>query len=190
MKQFRLPRPSQDRYKWTLCYPGAKYGRACEELYFNGSAFSLEQTLPDYFSGAVLLRSSPAFPDSYGGELRFQTLFNVIVIWMALFIGLSKGLKSYGKVAVLFGVLPVAGYAVFCTKVLGMWPAGQFQRWFYGADWARLAAAAGARSWICASREAFFTWAFLGAVILQLASHNRFRDEGTRMEKTILKQAL
>ena len=48
----------------------------------------------------------------------FQTLFNVVVIWMAIFIGLSKGLKSYGKVSLIFGVVPIVGLVVFCTKVL------------------------------------------------------------------------
>ena len=52
----------------------------------------LEETVPDYFSGTVLLRTSPWYPDSFTGELRFQTLFNIVVIWMAVFIGLSKGI--------------------------------------------------------------------------------------------------
>ena len=47
--------------------------------------------MPDYFAGTVLLRSSPRYPQSFTGELRFQTLFNIVVIWMAVFIGLSKG---------------------------------------------------------------------------------------------------
>ena len=47
----------------------------------------------------------------------FQTLFNIVVIWMAIFIGLSKGLKSYGKVSLIFGVVPIVGLVVFCTKV-------------------------------------------------------------------------
>jgi len=71
----------------------------------------------DYFSGGVLLRSDPtggagspglaraaggASADSgpelyHAGELRFQSLFNMIVVWMAVFIGLSKGERwSYG----------------------------------------------------------------------------------------------
>ena len=44
-------------------------------------------------------------------------MFNIVVIWMAIFIGLSKGLKSYGKVSLIFGVVPIVGLVVFCTKV-------------------------------------------------------------------------
>ncbi len=103
------------------------------------SAWSgLEQSVPDYFSGVVLLRSSPTYPENFTGELRFQTLFNIVVIWMAVFIGLSKGLKSYGKVSFLFGVLPVVGFVVFATKVLGLLPFDVFVNWFCQADWAGL----------------------------------------------------
>ena len=52
---------------------------------------NLEENVPDYFAGTVLLRTSPRYPQSFTGELRFQTLFNIVVIWMAVFIGLSKG---------------------------------------------------------------------------------------------------
>ena len=103
----------------------------------NSTSWSgLQQSIPDYFSGVVLLRSTPTYPEDFTGELRFQTLFNIVVIWMAIFIGLSKGLKSYGKVSFLFGVLPVVGFVVFSTKVLGLLPFEVFVSWFYNSDWA------------------------------------------------------
>lgn len=36
------------------------------------------------------------------------------------------------------------------------------------------------QSWLCAAREVFFTWVFLGTVMLQLASHNRFHHNLAR----------
>jgi hypothetical protein len=33
---------------------------------------------------------------------------------------------------------------------------------------------------VCAAREVFFTWIFLGSVFTQLASHNRFRHNLVR----------
>ena len=36
------------------------------------------------------MRSAPTYPHSFTA-LRFQTLFNIVVIWMAVFIALSKG---------------------------------------------------------------------------------------------------
>ena len=178
--------------------------RGCEQQFYNGTGPSLPQTIPDYFSGVVLLRSSPNYPETFSGELRFQTLFNVLVIWMALFIGLSKGLKSYGKVSFLFGILPVVGFIVFCTKVVGLLPAEAFTTWFYrystwfltsnslkfkfptfpfplsSSDWSSFTYSGSIRSWVSAGRECFFTWVFLGAVISQLSSHNRFRHRVIR----------
>ena len=71
------------------------YSRRCDLTANNESEHSyynyLEKNIPDYLAGTVLLRSSPRYPQSFTGELRFQTLFNIVVIWMAVFIGLSKG---------------------------------------------------------------------------------------------------
>jgi hypothetical protein len=69
---------------------------------FHSPTWKLEETIPDYFSGIVLMRSAPTYPHSFTA-LRFQTLFNIVVIWMAVFIALSKGdnlLKLYNSVAV------------------------------------------------------------------------------------------
>ena len=32
------------------------------------------------------------------------------------------------------------------------------------------------QAWVCAARECFFTWGLLGATMLQMASHNRFKQ--------------
>ena len=72
------------------------FRRICESDFniSNGSYnWKLEESIPDYFSGIVLMRSAPTYPNSFTA-LRFQTLFNVVVIWMAVFIALSKGKLS------------------------------------------------------------------------------------------------
>ena len=70
------------------------FSRICESDFniSNGSYshWKLEESIPDYFSGIVLMRSAPTYPNTFTA-LRFQTLFNVVVIWMAVFIALSKG---------------------------------------------------------------------------------------------------
>ena len=75
------------------------FSRICESDFniSNGSYshWKLEESIPDYFSGIVLMRSAPTYPNTFTA-LRFQTLFNVVVIWMAVFIALSKG-KQDGK---------------------------------------------------------------------------------------------
>jgi len=74
------------------------FSRNCDfnHTFTNSSPFNsyhqwkLEETIPDYFSGVVLMRSAPTYPHSFTA-LRFQTLFNMVVIWMPVFIALSKG---------------------------------------------------------------------------------------------------
>ena len=129
----------------------------------------MEQTIPDYFSGSVLLRTSPTYPHTFTGELRFQTLFNIVVIWMAVFIGLSKGLKSYGKVVYLTSSLSLLGFLVFATKIIDVLPLTTFKVWLVNTSWIDYSG----ESWVSAARETFFTWGILGATMLQLASHNR-----------------
>ena len=165
-----------DRYRWTNCFHQNEYSRNCQvNGQVNASSSSndgwrIEQTIPDYFSGSVLLRTSPTYPHTFTGDLRFQTLFNIVVIWMAVFIGLSKGLKSYGKVVYLFGSVPLLGFLVFATKVIDVLPMSTFKLWLINTNWMD-----GGESWVCAARETFFTWGILGATVLQLASHNRFK---------------
>ena len=72
--------------------------------------FYIFQVIPDYFAATVLQRSSPEYPqvcynleikgeksDSLPnfqpafGNLKFQVAFNLVVIWMIVFICLSKG---------------------------------------------------------------------------------------------------
>ena len=58
---------------------------------------SIEQTIPDYFAANVLQRTLPIYPpsfESWFGSLKFQVVFNLVVIWMVVFICLSKGNKN------------------------------------------------------------------------------------------------
>lgn len=87
----------------------------------NGS-YKLSETVPDYFSGVVLQRLHLASGSAYG-TIKFQLAFNLAVVWMIVFISLSKGLRSYGKVIYVFTLLPVFGMFVLCAKILGLMPA-------------------------------------------------------------------
>nr|CAD7430801.1 unnamed protein product [Timema monikensis] len=75
-----------DRYRWAEPY----------ELYredsrpLNGT-YKLEETVPDYLNGVVLQRHNLATPESTFGHLKFQVTFNLAVVWMIVFVCLSKG---------------------------------------------------------------------------------------------------
>jgi solute carrier family 6 (neurotransmitter transporter) len=54
-------------------------------------SWNLEQTVPDYFNGVVLQRHNVEQPGSSFGHLKFQVAFNLAVVWMIVFVSLSKG---------------------------------------------------------------------------------------------------
>lgn len=87
----------------------------------NGT-FKLSETIPDYFSGLVLQRHHLASGNSLG-TIKFQLAFNLAVVWMIIFVCLSKGLRSYGKVIFVFILIPVFGTFLICAKLLSLIPA-------------------------------------------------------------------
>lgn len=65
----------------------------------NGT-YKIQETLPQYFHEEVLQRNLGS-NTSYFGTIKFQVAFNLAVVWMIVFVALSKGLRSYGKVTVI-----------------------------------------------------------------------------------------
>lgn len=71
--------------------------RNVPEAAARNETYKIEETLPQYFHGEVLQRNlSNNTP--YFGTIKFQVAFNLAVVWMIVFVSLSKGLRSYGKV--------------------------------------------------------------------------------------------
>ena len=44
-------------------------------------------------------------------------------------------MRSYGKVVYVFGPLPILGFIIFVTKILGLFPLQSFQQWLHSQDW-------------------------------------------------------
>ena len=55
------------------------------------ASWNVGQTVPDYFNGVVLQRHNVEMPGSSFGHLKFQVAFNLAVVWMIVFVSLSKG---------------------------------------------------------------------------------------------------
>ena len=122
-------------HKFGLDFFFECFRRNCDSVLQYNNSWKLEDSIPDYYNGQVLLRSSPNYPQTFSGELRFQTLFHIIVIWMSVFIGLSKGLKSYGKVVYIFSISSLVGFSVFAIKVIGLLPFESFKFWITSTQW-------------------------------------------------------
>ncbi|XP_076267742.1 sodium-dependent transporter bedraggled isoform X2 [Rhynchophorus ferrugineus] len=157
-----------DKYRWAEPF---LYYRKEIQLPLNGT-YKLQETIPDYFNGIVLQRYHLPTGTAYG-TIKFQLAFNLAVVWMIVFVSLSKGLRSYGKVIYVFTLLPVFGTFVLCAKILGLMPPEFVNVVFPETSWGEFFL--NSRSWLAAAQEVFLTWGLMGAAIMQIASHNKHK---------------
>ncbi|KAK0084679.1 hypothetical protein PV325_006589 [Microctonus aethiopoides] len=160
----------QDRYRWAE--PFLLYREDIKPMNITIS-YKLHETVPDYFSGVVLQRHHLNEPDPGVITIKFQVAFNLAVVWMIVFVSLSKGLRSYGKVVYVFTLVPVFGTLILCTKLLGLTPPGTIHQLFPATVWSEFFI--NSKSWIAASSEVFLTWGLLGAAAMQIAAHNKHK---------------
>ncbi|KAG5330700.1 SC6A9 protein, partial [Acromyrmex charruanus] len=160
----------QDKYRWAE--PFLLYREDNRFTHNITASYKLYETVPDYFSGAVLQRHHLVDPNPGVVTLKFQVAFNLAVVWMIVFVSLSKGLRSYGKVVYVFTLAPVFGTLVLCAKLIGLIPPGSFQ-FFPATVWSEFFI--NGKSWVAASNEVFLTWGLLGAAAMQIAAHNKHK---------------
>ncbi|CAH0553029.1 unnamed protein product [Brassicogethes aeneus] len=158
-----------DKYRWAE--PFIYYRNEIQPSNLNGS-YKLTETIPDYFNGVVLQRHHLPSGNAYG-TIKFQLAFNLAVVWLIVFVSLSKGLRSYGKVIYGFILLPVFGMFILCAKILGLMPPEFINIIFPETSWGEFFI--NPKCWLAAAQEAFLTWGLLGAAVMQIASHNRHK---------------
>ncbi|KZC11012.1 Sodium- and chloride-dependent GABA transporter 1 [Dufourea novaeangliae] len=160
----------QDKYRWAEPFSLYREDKPAQNA---SSLYKLYETVPDYFSGVVLQRHHLNEPDPGVVTLKFQVAFNLAVVWMIVFVSLSKGLRSYGKVVYVFTLVPVFGTLVLCTKLLGLTPPGSIHQLFPATVGTEFFI--NGKSWVAASIEVFLTWGLLGAAAMQIAAHNKHK---------------
>ncbi|XP_076178672.1 sodium-dependent transporter bedraggled isoform X2 [Ptiloglossa arizonensis] len=160
----------QDKYRWAEPFSLYREDKPTQ----NATTLNkLYETVPDYFSGVVLQRHHLNESDTGVVTLKFQVAFNLAVVWMIVFVSLSKGLRSYGKVVYVFTLVPVFGTLVLSTKLLGLTPSGSIHQLFpvtVGTEFF-----INGKSWVAAFIEVFLTWGLLGAAAMQIAAHNKHK---------------
>nr|XP_023022300.1 uncharacterized protein LOC111510609 [Leptinotarsa decemlineata] len=156
-----------DTYRWAESFSHYRH-----DLPPSNETIKLEETLPDYFNGVVLQRHHLPTGNAYA-TIKFQLAFNLAVVWMIVFVSLSKGLRSYGKVVYAFTLLPVFGTFILCAKILGIMPPKYVNVIFPETSWGEFFL--NPKSWLAAGQETFLTWGLLGAATMQIASHNKHK---------------
>ncbi|XP_059057554.1 sodium-dependent transporter bedraggled isoform X2 [Achroia grisella] len=160
---------SEDKYKWALPH---EYN--FDDGNFKNTSFKIQETLPQYFHGEVLQRNL-GVTNIYYGTIKFQIAFNLAVVWMIVFVSLSKGLRSYGKAVYMLIFLPICGTLVLCTKLLTLIPYDSVTNIFLETEWSEFFI--NSNSWAAAAQEIFFTWGLLGPCIMQLTSHKNSKKK-------------
>ncbi|XP_013173333.1 PREDICTED: uncharacterized protein LOC106122032 [Papilio xuthus] len=175
---------SDDKYKWAL-----PLGFSFDDVSLKNSTFKIQETLPQYFHGEVLQRGMGS--NNNFGSIKYQVALYLAVVWMIVFVALSKGLRSYGKAVYVLMFLPICGTLVLCTKLLTLIPYDTVTNIFSETEWSEFFL--NSNSWAAAAQETFLTWGLLGACVMQLTSHRcvgRGRGQGRgRGDSTALRQS-
>lgn len=164
-------------YRWQETFEFFR-GSSDEGLVANSTPMSptstrLGETVADYFNGVVLQRYQlgPGGRAAAGvslGAVRFQLGFNLAVLWLIIFIVLCKGLQSYGKMVIVFIVVPLVALAALCIKLLTLINSTSIQSIFPTTDWQDFFI--NSQSWLSAAQEVFLTWTLLGTSIISIFS--------------------
>lgn len=162
-------------FRWADC-------RLVNCSVFNNFSTIIIEGVPKYFNSQVLQRGDgDASWLQELGSLKFDMAFNIALIWIITLIALSRGNQSYGKVCYIVFLVPLLCYLVVCLY-LASWTKDDlyindvtnFSEFFMNS-----------RSWMAASREVFLVWGFHGAVLQQMAAHNK-RGHALYRDTTIL----
>ncbi|XP_053967387.1 sodium-dependent transporter bedraggled isoform X1 [Anastrepha ludens] len=132
---------------------------------------NLTESIADYFNVVVLQRLH-LLKSPEGGNIRFRVsnrlAFNFGIIWAVVFLILSKGLKSFGKAALVLTALPLMALAAVICKLLYVVDPAKLQSIFTTTDFNDFFE--NSKMWVAAAQEVFLTWGLLGSSVISITS--------------------
>lgn len=180
-------------YRWQETFEFFRGSNDYDSLFTNATPISLSasklgESVADYFNGVVLQRYQlgPGGRAAVGGSIgavRFQVGFNLAVLWLIVFIVLCKGLRSYGKIVIIFMALPLLGLAALCIKLSTLINSSSLQSMFPTTDWQDFFI--NSQSWLSAAQEVFLTWTLNGASIISIFSQTSIERQ---QKNTVLRR--
>lgn len=132
---------------------------------------NLTERVPDYFNINVLQRLQVLkIVDGNGIRLHIsdRLAFYLAILWATVFLILCKGLKSFGKVLIAIGLLPIVVLAVITGKMLYVVDLDKLQNVFSSSELDDFLI--NSKTWTAAAQETFLTWGLLGASIIAITS--------------------
>ncbi|KAH9383669.1 hypothetical protein HPB48_025435 [Haemaphysalis longicornis] len=121
---------ARDAYRWSICQARFASG-GCYKNNASSPEF-LGWTTASYFHGRILDRRA-ASQVSGLGDLKFELAFNLGIIWLLVFIALSRGLKSFGKILAILGILSMCLLVFITIRMTEQWGGGITS--LFRADW-------------------------------------------------------
>ncbi|CAG0924152.1 unnamed protein product [Notodromas monacha] len=106
-------------------------------------------------------------------NIKFEPAFHLAILWMAVLLVFSKGLRSYGKTVYFVVLIPIVTLCLVCGQLIatGRQQGFLFLESYAGFSW--LEGLQNPEQWVAVSREVFFVWGLNGCAVMQMASHNR-----------------
>ncbi|KAM7343250.1 sodium-dependent transporter bedraggled isoform 2-T3 [Cochliomyia hominivorax] len=152
-------------------YPWSNSNHSLIPRQSNHILSNLTESIPDYFNGYVLQRLY-IFKNSDGNEAQIHIsdrgVFYLAILWAIVFLILCKGLKSFGNMIIVLGLLPISLLAAITVKLLSIVDFGKLQKMFSFSEFDDFLI--NSKSWAAAAQEVFLTWGILGASVLAMSS--------------------
>ncbi|XP_076307713.1 sodium-dependent transporter bedraggled-like isoform X3 [Tachypleus tridentatus] len=163
---------SNQKYLWETCQ-GNFSRNYCVESQNQSSLDFVGWSVSSYFHGNVLYRNAN---NNQMGYIRFEIAFNLAVVWVIVFLVLSRGNQLYGKLVYALVAIPVSLLLLVTVRVMEQWGSGMST--LFDTPWK--STLTDSTSWLLAAREVFLTWVLYGALCQQMCSHNKISSSITK----------
>lgn len=174
-------------------YNGTWYNNTCystlTDLSTQVQQLIMNESLNNISTGIVIKRKSPA--DEYFhrfmldisdgllslGAPRWQILLVYLLCWLLVFLCLSRGVKSFGKITYVTTLFPYFILTVLLVRVLLLEGAMDGIRYYVTPDFTKLLSAS---VWADAAIQVFFSLSICWGGLITLASYNDFHNNCLR----------
>ncbi|ELU09479.1 hypothetical protein CAPTEDRAFT_115714 [Capitella teleta] len=111
------------------------------------------------------------------GGVRWQLALCLLLCWVTVFVCLSKGIKSSGKVSYITSVFPYIILVILLVRGLTLEGSTEGILYYLTPDFSRLASA---KVWGDAAVQVFFSMSTCWGGLITLASYNKFHNNCLR----------
>ncbi|XP_013115224.2 sodium-dependent transporter bedraggled isoform X1 [Stomoxys calcitrans] len=177
-----------DTFMYQSSYRWAETSNFLIPRNFSHTYTNLTESVADYFNVNVLQRLQILkLVENSSIRLHIsdrQLAFYLAILWALVFLILCKGLRSFGKVLFVIGIVPLIALAVVTGKLLYVVDLMKLQNSFSSSELDDFLI--NSKTWTVASQETFLTWGLLGASVIAITS----RSHKNNLQTTLRRDAI